>query len=73
MSFADGWGNWSACSVTCGNGTKFRTKQCTGDCRDKSIEVQYEVCNGVGCCPGKNTVVKCNVKYVIKSDDLLLT
>lgn len=38
--------------MTCGNGTKFRTRECTGDCKDKTIEVQYEVCNGVGCCPG---------------------
>ena len=42
--------------MTCGNGTKSRTRQCTGDCKDKSIEVQYEVCNGVGCCPGKNVM-----------------
>ena len=47
----DGWGNWSECSMTCGNGTQFRTRKCTEDCKNTSIEVQYKDCN-MGCCPG---------------------
>ena len=49
--YVDGWGNWSECSVTCGNGTKFRTKMCNGECKEKSIEVKYKACD-MGCCPG---------------------
>ena len=46
-----GWGNFSECSVTCGNGTRFRTRSCTGDCKDPTTE--YEDCD-MGCCPGKD-------------------
>ena len=48
----DGWGNWSKCSVTCGIGTKFRTRKCIGECKGKSVEIQYNSCN-MSCCPGE--------------------
>ena len=47
----DGWGNWSQCSITCGNGTQFRRRECTGDCKNESIEIQYKDCD-MDCCPG---------------------
>ena len=49
--FIDVWGNYSECSVTCGNGTQFRTRECDGDCSSESIEIQYKNCD-MGCCPG---------------------
>lgn len=44
------WGNFSQCSVTCGKGTRYRTRSCFGDCKDPTTE--YEDCD-MGCCPGK--------------------
>ena len=38
--------------MTCGNGTKFRIRECTEQCKDKSIEIQYKPCH-LGCCPGR--------------------
>ncbi|XP_052257629.1 SCO-spondin-like [Dreissena polymorpha] len=40
------WSQWSACDVTCENGTRFRTRKCTGpfhqgsDCHGKASEVE---------------------------------
>ena len=43
--------------MTCGNGTKFRTRMCTGDqCSDKDIEIQHGTCN-MDCCPGTNNIL----------------
>jgi len=43
--------------VTCGNGTKFRTRKCIKECKNKSIETEYEPCN-MGCCPGNYVAMK---------------
>ncbi len=36
-------GNWSACNVTCGNGTQFRTQKCV----DAAGQAAYGQCHGV--------------------------
>ena len=48
----DVWGNYSECSVTCGNGTQYRTRECAGDCKNENSAIQYKDCD-MGCCPGK--------------------
>ena len=49
--------------MTCGNGTKFRTRECTEDCKNESIEIQYKDCE-MGCCPG--TYMKsCSLQHSI--------
>ena len=66
VCLVDGWGNWSECSVTCGNGTQFRTRECDGDCKNKSIEVRYKDCD-LGCCPGN-----CKVFALIMDESVML-
>ena len=48
-NFAGTWSNWSECSVTCGNGTRYRNRTCINDCENGTIE--YEACY-MGCCQG---------------------
>ena len=43
------WSNWNKCSVSCGNGTKYRTRTCVTGCENGTIE--YKSCY-MGCCPG---------------------
>ncbi|KAM3178769.1 hypothetical protein ACTXT7_001883 [Hymenolepis weldensis] len=54
------WGDWSACSVTCGMGTRFRTRICPrpGECPGKSQE--SGICHGrvVSCESVKTTSSK---------------
>ena len=49
------WSNWSVCSVSCGNGTKYRTRTCITDCENGTI--QYKECD-MGCCPGNQIEVE---------------
>lgn len=48
------WNNWQACSVTCGTGTKRRTRTCNRNGNDKCIGSwsQTELCDP-GACGGK--------------------
>ena len=57
--------------MTCGNGTTFRTRNCSGDGKNESIEVQYRDCD-MGCCPGNYISFnlcfhRCNNTYRIYS------
>ena len=47
--FIGPWSNWNQCSVSCGNGTKYRTRTCITDCENGTI--QYKECYK-GCCSG---------------------
>ena len=49
INFIGVWSNWSECTVTCGNGTKFRNRSCITDCENGTTE--YKECYK-NCCPG---------------------
>ena len=51
--FVGPWSNWNQCSVSCGNGTKYRTRTCITDCENGTI--QYKECYK-GCCSGNETM-----------------
>ena len=55
ITFVGPWSNWSVCSVSCGNGTKYRTRTCITDCENGTI--QYKECY-MGCCPGNQTEIQ---------------
>ena len=62
--FASGdWGNYSECSVTCGNGTRYRTRECIGECKNGTTQYEYEPCD-MGCCPGNS--YSCQVFAVLE-------
>lgn len=44
-----GWGYWSACSETCGRGTRKRVRKCYGNGRCKGHEYEREECNERSC------------------------
>ena len=65
------WGNWSECSVTCGGGTKTRSRSCTnppaahgGDACVGLKEMTQDCNNGVFC-PGRKTTNR--ISFVNKS------
>ena len=43
------WSGWSPCSKTCGDGSKFRTRQCPYDNECKGSEFQNERCHVKDC------------------------
>lgn len=48
------WGNWSACSVSCGVGFQYQTRQCLGagfGCVGEAVNTMS--CNTSTACPGK--------------------
>ena len=52
------WGNWSACSVSCGVGFQYQTRQCLGagfGCVGEAINTMS--CNTSIACPGKTYCV----------------
>ena len=53
INFIGSWSNWNQCSVSCGNGTKYRTRTCITDCENGTI--QYKECYK-GCCSGNETM-----------------
>ena len=53
IEFVGPWSNWNTCSVSCGNGTKYRTRTCITDCENGTI--QYKECYK-GCCSGNETI-----------------
>ena len=54
--FASGdLGKYSDCSVTCGNGTRYKATECIGECKNGTIQYEYEQCD-MGCCPGKTCI-----------------
>jgi len=50
------WSEFTECSVTCGNGTKVRTRSCVIDCENGTIETK-ECYSNMTCCPGNE--IKC--------------
>lgn len=48
------WGDWGACSINCGSGTKTRTRLCTNpapayggaQCSSSNVESQTDICTG---------------------------
>lgn len=58
-AFWGSWGQWSACSASCGNGVRSRTHECVGgnpgdkDCVPASDAMLQEQCNIGPCLPGK--------------------
>ena len=58
------WGHWSMCSVTCGNGTQWSSRQCKPEHKDECSRIKpnrTRVCP-TQLCPG-NTHVTCIWKY----------
>ena len=51
--FVGPWSNWSECSVSCGNGQKYRNRTCfITDCEKDGIQtIEYIECY-MNCCPG---------------------
>ena len=54
------WEDWSTCSLTCGNGTRYRTRRCddpeptNGGMECVGNNIQEEICNEEPC-PGKKS------------------
>ena len=52
------WSPWSSCSVSCGNGTQTKTRQCrTSNCEGRTSLEQK--CNVLACDKGMLLIIKC--------------
>lgn len=67
------WGQWSSCSVTCGGGTRSRSRTCTNpppqfggkDCSGLGSSSESEACERQCCSGGKNRNVLV-LKYFLR-------
>ncbi|XP_059510451.1 SE-cephalotoxin-like [Stegostoma tigrinum] len=66
------WGSWSACSVTCGPGKRYRTRECMGHetSRCGSASRQEMVCNEKKCCLSKDGNYACSIGQCIRQSQL---
>lgn len=69
------WGQWSSCSVTCGGGTRSRSRTCTNpppqfggkDCSGLGSSSESDACERQCCSGGKNrniSVLKYFLRYL---------
>jgi len=64
------WSDWSDCSTTCGNGEKYRTRNCTNpppafggmDCSFIGMDRDVQTCQKRACAGGCN---KCSMQKLI--------